>query len=379
MHEKLRRLLIHLQGQLSGQDFAQCEDLTRRALAWDPVPRLPVVFAYPPPCEETFPLNPHHEVFDDPEKMLFNELVDAFGTSIACRDRLQDDLPCTIRANFGCVIIASMFGGRVEQVEDNPPWIRAREGFDIYGSFRDHDPLDFDQGWCPRVVERYRFYRDALAEYPPLDTLIRRVLPDLQGPIDTAELLRGGEIFVDMYESPHELSALLSVVATAQIGFARHLRPYLSDGPDGYSHQHGLMLPGNILIRGDTSIMVSPQMYQEHIAPHDSRVLTELGGGGMHCCGDFRHLLPPFSELSGLRCIDFGQPEMNDLDAVYAEARRGKIALVRASVANEELVSGAVLDRFPTGVALKQKVESRVQAQEIMSAYRERAEARGQG
>ena len=105
----------------------------------------------------------------------------------------------------------------------------------------------------------------------------------------------------------------------------------------------------------------------------------ELGGGGMHCCGDFRHLLPPFSELSGLRCIDFGQPEMNDLDAVYAEARRGKIALVRASVANEELVSGAVLDRFPTGVALKQKVESRVQAQEIMSAYRERAEARGQG
>lgn len=99
--------------------------------------------------------------------MLFNELVHALGTSIACMNRLGDDLHRTIRADFGCVIIASMFGGRVEQVEDNPPWIRTDEGFDIYKRFRDYDPLDFARGWCPRVVARYRFYRDALTEYTP--------------------------------------------------------------------------------------------------------------------------------------------------------------------------------------------------------------------
>ena len=62
--------------------------------------------------------------FDDAEKMLFNELVCAFDTSIALRDRVGDDLPLTIRANFGTVLIASMFGAAAEQIGDNPPWIR---------------------------------------------------------------------------------------------------------------------------------------------------------------------------------------------------------------------------------------------------------------
>ena len=51
-------------------------------------------------------------------------MVHACATSIACRDRIDDDLPCAIRANFGPVLIASMFGVRVEQIDDNPPWVR---------------------------------------------------------------------------------------------------------------------------------------------------------------------------------------------------------------------------------------------------------------
>lgn len=108
--------------------------------------------------------------------------------------------------------------------------------------------------------------------------------------------------------------------------------------------------------------MVSPEIYREHIFPHDTRVLAELEGGDMHCCGDSHHPLPEFQNLSDIRYIDFGQPEMNDLDAAYAQARERKIALTRVGVATEELRSGAVLDRFPTGVALKQKAESHVQA-----------------
>ncbi len=59
---------------------------------------------------------------------MFNELVYAFDTSIAMRDRVDDDLPLTVRANFGTVLIASMCGADVEQLGDSPPWVHQQEG-----------------------------------------------------------------------------------------------------------------------------------------------------------------------------------------------------------------------------------------------------------
>jgi len=47
--------------------------------------------------------------------------------------------------------------------------------------------------------------------------------------------------------------------------------------------------------------------------------------------------------------------EKNDVDAMYAEARNGKTALVRVVAGQEELRTGSILERFPTGVVLIQR------------------------
>ena len=376
MNEKLHRLLTHLQEKLDPRELGQIDDLTCRAVTWQNVERLPIILYYPIDGEALFEAYPHHEVFDDPEKMLYNELVSAFGTHISERERLKDDLSCTIRANFGTVAIASMFGGTVERLEDNPPWIHNDESFDIYEVFRDRDPLDFDQGWCPRYAERYGFYEQVLASYPPLDTIIRRSLPDLQGPIDTAELLRGSGIFLDIYDKPDELQELLEAVTAAQIGFARHLQKFVTDGPEGFSHQHASMFRGHILIRNDTSIMLSPEMYREHVAPHDTKVLSELGGGGVHSCGNIMHLVSEYLELPDVNCLDLGNPDMNDLDSMYDRAKGKKAALVRIDVPEDEVTSGRVLDRFPTGMVLAQRAHSRADARRILDTYLESATTR---
>ena len=83
---------------------------------------------------------------------------------------------------LGIVIIASLFGARVEQRDDNPPWVRSFPTEDEFLSFLDRDPHDFSQGVCPQVTERYRFFRDVLRHYPVLGEAVRIVLPDLQGP-----------------------------------------------------------------------------------------------------------------------------------------------------------------------------------------------------
>ncbi len=161
VNKNLQNLLEYLGDVVDSDRQAKIEDLHRRALNWEPVDRLPVIVTLPVPGELRFAPYPHGQVFESPEKMLFNELVYAFNTSIASRDVLGDDLPCTIRANFGTVVIASVFGACVEQIDDNPPWIRHNGEKDIsLEEVLDHDPLD---GEVLRCVDQQRRYTRVVA------------------------------------------------------------------------------------------------------------------------------------------------------------------------------------------------------------------------
>ena len=124
MKSFLDKLLDYLNGIIDPVRQAQIDELYENALRWKPVNRLPLVISFPVSEDMPFKPFPHRQIFEDPAKMLYNELVHTWGLSIASRDRLEDDLPFTIRANFGTVIVASIFGGRIEQVDDNPPWVR---------------------------------------------------------------------------------------------------------------------------------------------------------------------------------------------------------------------------------------------------------------
>jgi len=82
VNKDLQILLEHLGDVLDSDRQAKIEDLHRRALNWEPVDRLPVIVTLPAPRQLCFTPYPHGQVFLSPEKMLFNELVYAFNTSI---------------------------------------------------------------------------------------------------------------------------------------------------------------------------------------------------------------------------------------------------------------------------------------------------------
>lgn len=373
---ELKKLLSHLEGILDPAIRNRVAGLFEKALNWQPVTRVPLVLTHPLGENLPFEPFPFGEAFRNPEKMLYNELVHAFGSSIACRNLLDDDLPRTIRANFGTVIVASMFGAKVEQIGDDPPWVRPTGTARAFEQVLGCDPLDFNRGLCRRVVETCELYRQVLGELPVLQQCVRVVLPDLQGPLDTAEQLRGSAIYEDFYRNQRLLYRAMRHIAQAQVGLVRHLQPYLSDGLPGYSHQHNAMISGGILLRDDCAINISPVMYREQVAPHDAFVLEALGGGGIHCCGKCEHLVQEFLALCAVRCIDLGQPELNDIDALYLEARASKVPLVRVRVPEKQLLTGGVLDRFPTGVTLVHHAESLEKARHIAQAYKRASEER---
>ena len=273
-------------------------------------------------------------------------------------------------ANFGTVLVASAFGAAVEQHGDDPPWAVPFPTRDACATALARGPVGLGDGWLPRVVERYRVYRELLAEFPPLPEVIKLVLPDLQGPLDTLEMLRGSELYADLIEEPALVASWLATVAEAQIAIARTLAPLLNDGPPGFAHQHGFAIAGGMLIRNDSAIMLAPRMYREQIAPHDERVLGALGGGGLHSCGRFMHQIDGFLSLPALRCLDFGQSHLNDLDEIYARARARRVALVRVRVTRDELNDDQAPRRWPTGVTLLYPAASLAAARAAVAAYR---------
>jgi len=378
MNQQLEALLEHLHSTLDEDRQLEIEELHRRALNWERVERLPVVMSYPV-CED-FPFQPyaHSAIFDDPEKMLFNELVHVFDTSVSLRRELSDDLPCTVRANFGTVIIASMFGAHIQQIGENPPWVVAADSREIsLEAIADQDPSDLSRGWFPRVVETYAAYRNVLDLWPEFRRTIHTVLPDLQGPFDNLELIAGSNVFAALYAEPHLVARALETLAGAQIGAAQYLARFINDDADGFSHQHATVIKGHILLRNDSSILMSPEMYRREIALHDERVMRAMRGGGVHSCGNIGTHAEAFLDLDGIGCLDLGQPELNDIDRIYALAQVKRIPLIRVAVPEEELVTGKVLDRFPTGVTLVHGADNLNDAERIMSAYRQAAEKRG--
>ena len=362
-------LLQFLDNTIDPGTVQKTETSHRQALNWEPVERLPLVVSYPFPTTKKFQPYPHGEIFDHPEKMLFNELVYAFETSNFLYPELKDDLVLTIRPNFGTVVIASLFGGKVEQRENNPPWIRHFETPEEFRSIFEKDPLDFSRGICPQIVERYKFYKDILADYPNLQKCLKIVLPDLQGPLDSLELLRGSEIYSDFVLDPELVDNGLQIMAKAQVGFARYLQQFTTDGTDGFTHQHAVAIKGNILIRNDSAIMISPEMYRAQVAKYDELVLKELGGGGVHACGRIDFNIPEIFRLDSIKCFDFGQSYLNDVDSVYPLARDRKIPLLRFRPEKKDLISGKIMERFPTGVSLVYESASFEDALSVTNQY----------
>jgi hypothetical protein len=369
MNRSLRELLGFLDGIVDGEQQRKIRERYRASLSWEDVDRPPLVLTYPLPLGDRFQPFPHREVFDDMEKMLHNELIRGFEMSHTCQPRVGDDLPITVRANYGIGIIPSLFGARVEQHLDDPPWVLGYEDEKAFLSVMDRDPFDFSQGLAPKVLQTLEFFGAALSDYANLRAAVALVLPDLQGPIDNAELLRGSDLFLDLIEEEERTDRLLSLMAKAQVGFARKLKPFITEPVAGFCHQHGVMLGGNILIRDDTAVMVSKEMYERAVAPHDEWVLKAMGGGGIHSCGNVNHLASAYLDLEHNRSLDLGQPLMNDLGRLYAEAKARRIALIRIDVDEDDLRSGVARDRFSTGVVFKHDAKSLDHAREIYGSY----------
>ena len=139
-----------------------------------------------------FDLFPHYnleEQFYDKEKMLTEYLWDLIAIA-----RCKSDAQLSIRPNHGSVLLPSVFNIEYQVFPDKPPWIIR--------------PLSVEQitncnlsnieekGLLPMVSEFMIFFKQKLKNKA------QPFLPSTLGPFDLAYLLRGNDIFIDMYDNP---------------------------------------------------------------------------------------------------------------------------------------------------------------------------------
>ena len=365
----LQDLLADIEDRIDLDHLASVEDLHRRALNFEPVERVPLTLAVPP---QMLPVEryPYSEAFDDPEKMMSNELVSSFAgayTSV----RLKDDFACAIRSNHGIGVIASLFGLRCRIIQDNMPWVDSLGTEDEVEALVDRGMPEIAGGLVAKVVEMHQFYNDTLADFPRCCQAVRITQPDLQGPFDIAHLIWGTDIYYALYDRPELVHRLLDLVTDTYIAVQRHIRTTIDDSAgEGFVYLHGGLCGGHAILKDDSSTNVSATMYEEFSKPYNTRIQEALDSGGIHFCGNADQWRDSFLDTRGLRCIDFGNPEMMDVDEWYRLAKARSIPLTGLNLTKEEILSPTFRDRFPTGVALLVSVDSLEEGQWVLDLYR---------
>ncbi len=359
-------------------DLGHCEKVDeryRKSLSYDSVDKPPLViqsafgksWKLPKPWDK-FERFAYRQAFEEPAAMLQNMLLDRVAPGLI----LKDDNPLAIRNDHGTIQIASLLGGQWHFHEDNYPWVSSLGStYAVKQLLEKNDDIDLASGGVmSQSTKTLEFYANKLSEYPKCNKAIQISLPDLQGPIDTADILWGSEIFVEILANPKLVTAILTKVVDTTLKVANHYRKFANDKLDPFANtQHGYNIPGRLMIRNDSAIMVSPDTYREMILPHDAKLLKEAGTGSIHFCGNGQHLLEPMLNIPDLRGIDLGQPGLMDTTQIYKICAEKKVAITNLKPSRDDLVSGKAIQDYPTGVVFVYNTEDMEDATDIVKKY----------
>ena len=312
----LSERLKELNALVDVEHVRRSEQLQLSALSYRDVERLPTINPSPVQGWQTFP---YSEVFYDSEKMLINELAGVYVGAT-----LKDDRSYTIRANYGVGGVASLFGCKTFLTMNNMPWCEPLTEHELLEAL-DRE-TDIDAGLGGRVFETERFYLDVLSEYPNIREAVRIYVSDTQGPFDIAHLVIGHRVYTEIYDNPELVHRVLDKVTDAYIRYTKAQKEIIGEGNDRHCHSQAT-IPGGVRVCEDSPTNLSPASYLEFCRPYNERILKEFGGW-IHYCGNGRQIFPHVISTPGLTGINFGNPEMQDLSAVYDQARPNEVGIV---------------------------------------------------
>ncbi|NIA31606.1 MAG: hypothetical protein GWP06_17070, partial [Actinobacteria bacterium] len=301
------------------EHIERTEELQKRAFAFEPVEHIPTVIDYPVP-EDEWPSYSFPEIFDDPAKMLLQELRNVYAGA-----GLRDDRLYGIRANYGTGIIASMFGCETRTFDNSLP-IGLHISKEKLNQALEEGVPDMNSGMMGRVLDTVSYFRETLMPYPKLSKAVKMELFDIQGTFDNASIIWGSDIYLAFFDRPAKVHSLIDIVSKTISAAVKKVR---QAGKSSLNEQGGdWNFLGGICLRNDSCVNISGEQYLEFVKPYDKKLISEFGGW-IHFCGDANQWWQYLLDIPGLRAINPYQGEFYDLYRMYEMCESHRIAIVQ--------------------------------------------------
>ncbi len=229
-------------------------------------------------------------------------------------------LNLAVRTNYGSAILASLFGAEIFEMPrqtNTLPTTRPFNSTDKIRSLVEEGIPDLGAGFGSRVFACGELFREIQETYPNIGRFVTVYHPDLQGPLDICELLWGGEMFYAMYDEPELVHAMMDLVTRTYIRFMEKWFALFPCGEDMNVHWAHLRHKGRLMLRCDSAMNLSPELYAEFAVPYDRKLLEHFGGGAMHFCGRGDHYISLLCSQPMLRGVNMSQPHLNDMECIY--------------------------------------------------------------
>ena len=226
-----------------------------------------------------------------------------------------------VRCNYGVSILASLFGCEVvvmPREQGNTPTCHALGDDEAIQAAIDRGVPNHLAGQGRQVFETGELFLEVLDRWPILKRHIELYHPDAQSPIDIAELVWGSDIFLAFYDQPERVHALIELLTQTYIDFLVRwfeLVPHQSD----YSAHWGLLIKGSILLRDDSLMNLSSEIYREFVRDSEQRCLDAFDGGAIHFCGRGDHFIEDLTRLDKLTAVHMSQPHLNNVEQIYQQ------------------------------------------------------------
>lgn len=235
-----------------------------------------------------------------------------------------------VRTNYGVSIMTSQLGCEVVIMDrkfGNLPTTRPLAGTDPIRAAIDRGVPRTRAGQGSQVFDCGDRFAEVLKRNELIERWIWLYHPDTQGPIDNAELAWGSEMFLAFYDSPELVHEFLDLMVDHYISFlSAWFAAHPPRGP--YSSHWGHLIKGQVMLRDDSLMNLSPETYDEFILEREARCLRELGGGAIHYCGRGSHVIDRFPRIDGLTAVNISQPHLNDMQRVFEHTVDADLVLV---------------------------------------------------
>jgi hypothetical protein len=331
---KLDELLEFLEDNIDLNFEKEKENLYLDTIDYKKVPFLPIQIAYPK--DKSINEYPYEETFNEPEKMLYNELTLGLDTgsinSVYNSVKLKDYFPLHIRSNHGIGLISSLFGAEYKIINNNMPWVEPYKNINEINQIISNGIPEFNSDLLKKVINDYQYFNNKLKQYPVCYKAIKITQPDLQGPFDIAHLLCGANIFLYLYDYADLMHQLLDLITTVYIEFKKYLENLnlLTDraGEDTI-YIHGAIYKGNVLIKDDTALVnLSENMYEEFSKQYNEKIIKAFGKSSLHYCGPGRDWHTKVLMDQNISSINYGNPEMQNLITISNNFKKQNISII---------------------------------------------------